>query len=40
MGTNLTHINTIFEYCHVSVNLYRPNVDVFYLEDGNVIDQF
>ena len=34
MQTNLTHINTIFKYCHSSVNL--DNVDVLYLEDGNV----
>ena len=32
--TNLTHINTIFEYFHASAN--SGNVDVLYLEDGNV----
>ena len=30
--TSLTHMNIIFEYCHVSVIL----LDVLYLEDGNV----
>ena len=34
MQTNLTDINTIFEYCHASVNL--NNVYVLYLEYGNV----
>ena len=34
MQTHLTHINTIFKYCHASVNL--NNVDVLHLEDGNV----
>ena len=30
-----THMNTIlFEYCHASVTF--DNVDVLYLEDGNV----
>ena len=34
MQTHLTHINTIFEYCHASMNL--DNVIVLYLEIGNV----
>ena len=34
MQTNLTDINTIFEYCHASVNL--NSVYVLYLEYGNV----
>ena len=34
MQTHLTHINTTFEHCHVSVNL--DYVDVLYLEDGNI----
>ena len=38
MQTYLTHINIIFEYCHASVIL--DNVDVLYLEDGNVFGQF
>ena len=39
MQTHLTHINTIFEYWHSSVIL--NNVDVSYLEDGNIyIGQF
>ena len=35
MQTHLTH--TMFEYCHVSVNL--DNADVLYLEDRMLIDQ-
>ena len=31
MYSHLTHINTIFEYCHASVVL--DNVDVLYLEN-------
>ena len=31
---HVTLINTIFKYCHVSMNIY--NVDVLYLENGNV----
>ena len=34
MQTYLTHVNIILEYCHASVVL--ENVDVLYLEDGNV----
>ena len=36
MQTRLTeiHVNTLFEYCHASVNL--DNVDILYLENGNV----
>ena len=34
MKTHLTRIHTIFEYCHALVVL--DNVDVLYLEDGNV----
>ena len=34
MQTHLTHINTIFEYCHASVN--SDNLDILHLEDRNV----
>ena len=34
MQTYLTHATIILEYCHASVIL--DNVDVLYLEDGNV----
>ena len=34
LETHLTHINTIFEYCHASVIL--DNVDVLYLEEENL----
>ena len=34
LQTHLTHINTIFKYCHASVNL--DNVHVLCLEDENV----
>ena len=36
-GIYLTHLNTIFEYYHVSVNL--DHVDVFCLKDANVYTQ-
>ena len=34
MQTHVTHIYTIFEYRHASLN--EDNVVVLYLEDGNV----
>ena len=34
MQLHLTLINTIFKYCHASVN--SDNVDFLYLENGNV----
>ena len=34
MFTGLTHVKTIFEYCHASVN--SDNVGLLYLEDVNV----
>ena len=34
MLTHLTHINTIFEYCHAS--MIFGNEEVLYLEDRNV----
>ena len=37
MQIYLTHINNIFEYCQASVLL--DNVDVLYLEDGNLCIQ-
>ena len=33
MYTHLTHLNTIFEFYHVSLTL--DNANVLYLEDGN-----
>ena len=35
MQTHLTHINTIFEYCHASVIIDNV-LDVVYLEDENI----
>ena len=37
MYTHMTHINTMFADCHAAVIL--DNVDVFYLENGNVFKQ-